>query len=239
MKQFRKNELGFSAVEVVMVVAIVALLGVVGWLVYKDHHKTTAKNTPIVQPYKTTTPAPKANAPTAANPYAGWNTYTLKLEKITFRYPSTWQLTDKSDSNDDYEILTGPLSGTNNLTMVIGAGAAVSDVNLSSGPIVESDSVTFNSHPAFLDTDTSGGYVVEMLLSQSSSKVGDLFPTQNITFNSENSRILVQVFYSNNSCSSNCNPNINYGAAIGEPLSMFENDVNYKDAKLVVDSMSY
>lgn len=40
-----KNQKGFSAVELVLVIVIVALIGVVGWLVYKNHHKTTATAT--------------------------------------------------------------------------------------------------------------------------------------------------------------------------------------------------
>lgn len=41
MSKLQKNESGFSAVEVVLVLVIVALIGTVGWLVYKNHHKTT------------------------------------------------------------------------------------------------------------------------------------------------------------------------------------------------------
>jgi prepilin-type N-terminal cleavage/methylation domain-containing protein len=39
------NESGFSAVELILVIAVIALLAVVGWMVYKDHHKTITIST--------------------------------------------------------------------------------------------------------------------------------------------------------------------------------------------------
>jgi hypothetical protein len=36
------NQKGFSVVEVVLIVVILALIGTVGWLVYKNHHKSSA-----------------------------------------------------------------------------------------------------------------------------------------------------------------------------------------------------
>ncbi|HEY5267825.1 MAG TPA: hypothetical protein VII94_01670, partial [Candidatus Saccharimonadales bacterium] len=85
------NEYGFSAVELILVIAVIALLGVVGWLVYKNDHKTTIttvnKNTTSA-----TTSANKSNsgATTTSNTYSGWKTYTLPVEKLSFRYPSGW-----------------------------------------------------------------------------------------------------------------------------------------------------
>jgi hypothetical protein len=35
-----KNESGFTGLEVLFVILIVLIIGVAGWLVYKDHHKT-------------------------------------------------------------------------------------------------------------------------------------------------------------------------------------------------------
>ena len=42
MNKIFKNEKGFSAIEIVLVVIISVLIGVVGWLAYDNHHKTTA-----------------------------------------------------------------------------------------------------------------------------------------------------------------------------------------------------
>jgi hypothetical protein len=166
-----------------------------------------------------------------ANPYAGWSTYTLKQEDITFKYPSTWALKDMSDSNDDYEIL----SGSNDFQMTVGAGAAVSAVNAPEGgdTVVQADSVTFAGQPAFLDlwTDEGAGSnsIYSIWLSQSSTQAGDFFPSKNITFNAPNSRVVALIDYNA--------PNAAHFT--NEPLSYVENDINYKDAKLIIDSMSY
>jgi prepilin-type N-terminal cleavage/methylation domain-containing protein len=40
MKKIFKNQKGFSAVEVIIVLAVVALIVLVGYIVYKNHHKT-------------------------------------------------------------------------------------------------------------------------------------------------------------------------------------------------------
>ena len=45
MKRLQKNQAGIGAVTTILVVVIVALIGVAGWLVYKNHHKT-AQSTP-------------------------------------------------------------------------------------------------------------------------------------------------------------------------------------------------
>ncbi len=52
------NQSGFSAVGAILALAIVTLLVVVGWLIYKDHHKTPVTNTSHVS--KTMTTAPTA-----------------------------------------------------------------------------------------------------------------------------------------------------------------------------------
>ena len=41
MNKISKNKKGFTAVELVLVVVVVALIGVVGWLVYKHDHKSS------------------------------------------------------------------------------------------------------------------------------------------------------------------------------------------------------
>lgn len=57
------DESGFSAVELILVIAVAVLLGVVGWLVYKDNHKTTL--TPVTNNASSaTTSANKSNTKT-------------------------------------------------------------------------------------------------------------------------------------------------------------------------------
>ncbi len=61
MKNLNKNEHGFGAVEIILVLVIVGLLGVVGYMVYKNHNKTTPASTTI-----TTTPVASTTPTTAS-----------------------------------------------------------------------------------------------------------------------------------------------------------------------------
>jgi len=99
MGKLNKNEQGFGAIEGIIIVAVVVLLGVVGYMVYKNHNKTTptaTTTTPVATTTPTTTPTPKA-----VDPYAGWKTYTSKTEKASFKYPSDWKsITPPLESNE-------------------------------------------------------------------------------------------------------------------------------------------
>jgi hypothetical protein len=86
MNKIFKNEKGFSAVEVVLVIVVIVLIGTVGWLVYKNHHKTVASSAVSTTKISPSKPA----KPKAVNPYAGWDSYTSSFEKLSFKYPSDW-----------------------------------------------------------------------------------------------------------------------------------------------------
>lgn len=85
----KTNQKGFSAVETVLVLVIVALIGVVGFMVYKDHHKTatlTAKSSAS----KSTKSSAKATTP-AAQPITSY-TDCIKAKNTTTNikaYPPT------------------------------------------------------------------------------------------------------------------------------------------------------
>ena len=55
MNKISKNEKGFSPLEVILVLVIVAVIGAVGWLVYKDHHKIATVNIATTSSSKPTT----------------------------------------------------------------------------------------------------------------------------------------------------------------------------------------
>lgn len=97
MSKIAKNQKGFGAVEAVLILIIVILIGVVGWLVYKDRHNKGAAGTASKSSAADTSAKSGAKAP-ALNPYAGWKTYKLTYEKLTFKYPSAWTLKDSSAS---------------------------------------------------------------------------------------------------------------------------------------------
>jgi hypothetical protein len=90
-----KNEKGFSVVEVVLMVVVMALIGTAGWLVYKNHHKTTMPMANTSTNILTTTTKTSISTTTTSkpaqqtDPTAGWATYTSTLGGFSFKYPIT------------------------------------------------------------------------------------------------------------------------------------------------------
>jgi hypothetical protein len=97
MLKIQKNTKGFTVVEGLLIVLVVAVICFGGYYVWHTQHKSkTAKTT--ATSVKPTTPA-KASTTTPkqpASPYAGWKSYTIKYEKLTFQYPAAWTLQDSS-----------------------------------------------------------------------------------------------------------------------------------------------
>jgi hypothetical protein len=83
-----------GAALVLEVILIVAVLAIVGLAVYQGN---SAKNKMASRP--TPTPATSAT-PTPSNPYAGWKTYTSATEKASFKYPADWVKVASLESND-------------------------------------------------------------------------------------------------------------------------------------------
>ena len=101
MKKTFKNEKGFSSVEAILIIIVIALIGVVGYMIYKNHHK----NPPAVAVTKTVTTPAKPS--TTVNPYAGWKTFTLTVEKLSFMYPTDWTVSNTAPTaTQDDTILT-------------------------------------------------------------------------------------------------------------------------------------
>lgn len=84
--QVKISNKGFSAIGVVIIVVVIAVISLVGWrvLANKDDNKTTNYNSPNNQQANNT---PKQET----DPYAGWQTYCdTENAKGCFKYPSDW-----------------------------------------------------------------------------------------------------------------------------------------------------
>ena len=90
MKKIKNNQLGFGTVEIILVVIIIALIGVVGWLVYKNQHKTTSTTSSYSSKSSSTSKTTSTAPSQPTSPYAGWKTYVLPVEKLSFMYPPNW-----------------------------------------------------------------------------------------------------------------------------------------------------
>lgn len=97
MNKISKSEKGFGAVEAVMALVIVVLIGVIGWMVYKNHNKAS-NVTSSSTTSKSTVNANSSSVKTTSNPYAGWKTYTATLQPVSFKYPKDWTI-DNSTGN--------------------------------------------------------------------------------------------------------------------------------------------
>lgn len=112
----KTNQKGFSAVEVVLVLVVVGLIGVVGFTVYKNHNKTASSTA------NTNTPTQTKTAP--ADLYAGWQSYSDS--HVSFKYPSGWQAGAGADKYAAVSIATtSPGFTTNSMTTSDNPGAPI------------------------------------------------------------------------------------------------------------------
>lgn len=160
------NHSGFSAVEALLILIIVGILGFTGWYVY--HAKQTSNKdysaaaNSTVPSYKKKT-ATKPTATVAPDPYTGWKSASLKYEKVAYKYPSDWTVTDKSASSPkgagcvypgtDNVILTSPSNHQVELRTGLecngGAGAKIFDT-------IPVASLGQNLHISLAASDLSG-----------------------------------------------------------------------------------
>lgn len=108
MNKISKNEKGFSVIELVLVLVIVVLIGAAGWLVYKNHYKTT-----IAKPTATSngSAAFSSTSSNSTNTYSGWKQYCDSVNRYCLKYPSNWKFSNNGSSGQAYIGITN-ISGT-------------------------------------------------------------------------------------------------------------------------------
>lgn len=90
IKRRSKNENGFGAIGIVLIVVVLAAVGATGYIVYKKHHKTTPPSI-TTSTTKSLAPIPKNQTPVQSNnPYVGWKPYAATDSSYAIEYPSTW-----------------------------------------------------------------------------------------------------------------------------------------------------
>jgi len=115
MHKINKNESGFSAVEAVLIIVIVAIIGGVGWYVWRarSSNQTSSTTNQSTQASSNTIPSLKEA--------------TLATERLSFKYPSTWTLDDKTVKQNQgpgaaYDGDLATLTGVNGFTMTLASG---------------------------------------------------------------------------------------------------------------------
>lgn len=169
MGSFKKNEKGFGAVEAVLIIVIIVLIGAVGYLVYKNHHKTPAK---VVTVTKTVTAAPKSTTTTTSTT----KTYTDPSSTYSLVYPNTWTVAQSGAGDQPPATVINKLETT--FTAPGAPDIATNDPNTinviayqtsdeasifkfyASGTSTTPENLTINGYPAMYQqsvVDSSGG----------------------------------------------------------------------------------
>lgn len=97
---------GFSALEGLLILVVIGIIGGVGYFVFqaRDQSNQTAKNTSASQTSQTSPLETTTN-----DTYAGWTTYTSRVEKMTFKYPDDWAATkNENDNGVDSMVVVAP-----------------------------------------------------------------------------------------------------------------------------------
>lgn len=139
-----KNSKGFTLVETLLVILVLAVIGFGGYYVWQNQHKDETK----VSSNKSTATKTETKSQ-SSDPYQGWKSYTLPYEKLSFKYPSDWTLSDERATNRDVV----SVKSADNFTVDIQVGIQAGGDPLES---VGDWSTQFNGSQAYL-TFISGG----------------------------------------------------------------------------------
>lgn len=99
MSQFHKNQAGYSMVEILIVIVVLAVVGAAGFATYYHYHKNKSdvnSNSTVNQ---------------KSDQYAGWKTSTSTRAKFSIKYPADWKYSEVLGTKDNVEHLT--LTGSN------------------------------------------------------------------------------------------------------------------------------
>ena len=86
--KYIKNEQGFSPIELTLVIVVIILIGVIGFLVYRESAKTAKTN--YVAPHSTAVSSSASPAVNKPSPYSGWKSVCSTSGALCLKYPASW-----------------------------------------------------------------------------------------------------------------------------------------------------
>ena len=219
----KKNQKGFSVVEVLVVVIIVGLIGAVGWLVY-DRQSTSKK---MVSPTTINSAADQKEASKAetpvVDPYKDWKAGSFKYTKLTYKIPSNWQdISDNTKFQDgEYKYEEVKIKNADGFVL------SMSVNNLPRGYEAEPNNVVLEFKPIdsthqWIITDNANSKVSRIYVGSGVKNVGQkILQAANVSRDGLNIELIGE-----------------YSTELGS-LAEFSQKQSVKEAKLVFESLKF
>lgn len=141
----KKEQKGFSLVEVLLTLLVTAVIGFGGYYVWQNQHNNNDAKASSTKATITKT----ESRPNNTDPYQDWKSYTLPYEKLSFKYPSDWAISNENAKGRDVV----SVKSSDNFTIMIQVGVPAGGDPLT---YVGNWPSQFNSSSAFLSF-VSGG----------------------------------------------------------------------------------
>ena len=253
MGKLQNNNKGFSAIEGLLIVLVLAVIGFGGYYVWHTQHQSKTSTSIIASASSKNSPSTSKQAiTTTPNPYAGWKSYTLTDEKLSFQYPPTWQITDYTNTgtgNQDYHADWVTLKSNDNFEFDINDGLLGAGDPM---PLISKDpvAVTYAGQSAYMVFYATGNMgapgsvnysqVAGFRLLTNPSQQGSIPNNKNVTVH------MASYFSASASSSSSSAPGQMLISGGYNNISKFPSSVEqamqdkeYQNAKLVIESMHY
>lgn len=152
-RQTIRNQSGFSVVEFLLVVLVVAALAATGFVVYRRYKPSSAKNSAVTSTIQTTTqPMSTGTTQPAPDPYAGWQTFSDS--QVSFRYPSDWTVENNGDPSDVGYLLNADVHKKNSPSLILAITVRSKDAKDAKISIGGAPSYTLPAGESVLETVT-------------------------------------------------------------------------------------
>lgn len=227
----RNNEKGFSALEALLVILVVVLIGGAGWYVWQSR----ADNNAPTNDTGSTNAYPTENTP-KTDPYEGWETYTLKYERFSFKYPKSYAIDDES-STANPDVKPGhdrlKLTKDNGFVIFIETGLDGIGGGCQTCKLALSKEITLFDEPAYLNfrAEENGQVGSVIVASDKTNLFGGGIEGKNVRLTGERGGTVlplgISMHYENN------------GAIVEESLTKISNSEDIAEAIKILESASY
>lgn len=233
-----KNRRKILTIAGIVTLAVVVLASV-GYSIYAWQQSQQPQSTTENKSSQTTpkeeekTPSPEAPS---TDPYAGWLSATIKYEKVTLKYPSTWTLTNTGIPHSESDAVTpgydkAKVVSPTGLTVTIDTGVS----GIGGGPygnrVFSATPITTLGGSYYLGFGAYGGesdLVLKGTIGTTSDKTAAWPSSKNISSLNGDTFNVISMAYLDGA-----------GNAIEKRVSDFQGDASYNDALLIIQSLTY